>query len=386
MFRVTKRYICKLVMKKLIIVFLSALVFFSCETDFDVASDWKEILIVYGLLEPNETDHYIRIQKAFLDEETGALEIAPISDSIYSQDSLVVTMRDVENDITYTLQKIQSPVSGIVKDPGIFGTTPHVLFTFNATLTPGNTYELTATNVRTKLVITSKTKVLGSDFIFRYPGLLTKLNNNTDFRELRFDYNDPNAEFSVDFKPVANAFVYQLDATLHMDNYQRTGGVWNKTGEEKIDWNIFKNTFRKDFSTATGNFISNDYLRIAFFDNLNVKLTGVPTSTGTHRKMEFISFEMTAAGEELQNYIDINTDNFDITEGFSKPVYTNIDNGIGVFSSRITVPITYDHSTAPFNAENLFVIENITQDSLHCNFLTKDLNFLCAANEPCFCQ
>jgi len=373
-------------MKKLIIIFLSALILFSCDTDFDVASDWKEIIIVYGLLEPDESDHYIRLQKAFLDEEVGALEIAPISDSIYTQDSLVVTIRDIENDVTYALQKIQSPSSGIDKDPGIFGTTPHVLFTFNATLTPGNTYELTATNVRTNLVITAQTQLLGTDFLFRYPGLLTKLNSTTDFRELRFDYADPSSTFSVDFKPVDNAFVYQLDATLHMDNYARSGGVWTKTGEETVDWNIFKNTFRKDFTTATGNFIENSYLRIAFFDNLNVKLTGVPTPTGTHRKMEFISFEMTAAGEELQNYIDINTDNFDITEGFSKPVYTNVTNGLGVFSSRITVPITYDHNFVPFDEENLFVIENITKDSLHCNILTTDLNFLCAANEPCFCQ
>lgn len=377
-------------MKKLIVVFFSALVFFSilfsCKTDFDVASDWKEILIVYGLLEPNDTIHYVRIQKAFLDEETGALDIAPISDSIYTQDSLVVTIRDVESDITYNLQKIQSPSSGIIKDPGIFGSTPNVLFTFTAALVPSNTYELMVTNVRTKLVVTAKTKILGTDFVFRKPGLLTKYNNSTDFRELRYDYIQPEATFSIDFKPVDNAFVYQLDATLHMDNYERVGTAWNVTGKETVDWNIFKNEFRSDFSTAIGNFISNDYLRISFFDNLNVKLTGVPPSTGTHRKMEHISFEMTAAGEELQKYIDINSDNFDITEGFSKPVYTNIENGLGIFSSRITVPITYDHNFAPFDVENLFVIENLTQDSLYCNYLTEDLKFLCSANEPCPCQ
>lgn len=48
-------------------IFLTAFLFFaSCETDFDINADWKDITVVYGALNQNDSIHYIRIQKLFL--------------------------------------------------------------------------------------------------------------------------------------------------------------------------------------------------------------------------------------------------------------------------------------------------------------------------------
>ncbi|MCC7244082.1 MAG: hypothetical protein IT269_00265, partial [Saprospiraceae bacterium] len=59
-------------MQKLLFLPLLALLVASCSNDFDVAAPWKEIPVVYGLLSPQDTAHYIRIEKAFLDASEGA--------------------------------------------------------------------------------------------------------------------------------------------------------------------------------------------------------------------------------------------------------------------------------------------------------------------------
>ncbi|MBU1721001.1 MAG: hypothetical protein KKA07_18185, partial [Bacteroidetes bacterium] len=69
---------------KRLLIFLGIIAVFaySCETDFDVTADYKDITIVYGLLSQNDTVQYIRINRAFLGDGN-ALEMAAIPDSSY---------------------------------------------------------------------------------------------------------------------------------------------------------------------------------------------------------------------------------------------------------------------------------------------------------------
>jgi len=63
----------------------------SCETDLDINADWEEITIVYGILNPNDSIQYIKINKAFLGQGD-PYEFAKVSDSLYHKDSLDVTL------------------------------------------------------------------------------------------------------------------------------------------------------------------------------------------------------------------------------------------------------------------------------------------------------
>ena len=72
-------------MKKLIVILsiLSIVVMQSCSNEFELTENWKDITIIYGLLDASDTAQYIRIEKAFLDETTSALTIAQEADSIF---------------------------------------------------------------------------------------------------------------------------------------------------------------------------------------------------------------------------------------------------------------------------------------------------------------
>src|SRR5437764_4127391 len=45
----------------------------SCSEDFTVGAPYKAITVVYGIMDVGDTAHYIRIQKAYYDENMSAL-------------------------------------------------------------------------------------------------------------------------------------------------------------------------------------------------------------------------------------------------------------------------------------------------------------------------
>ena len=64
-------------------IILVLLAFSSCENTVDINADWKETIVVYGLLDPNDSVQYIKVNKAFLNQNTSAYTVAQISDSLY---------------------------------------------------------------------------------------------------------------------------------------------------------------------------------------------------------------------------------------------------------------------------------------------------------------
>ena len=77
------------------IVLCILFLFLSCETDFEINASWKNVAIVYGLLDQSETVQYIRINKAFLGDED-AYVMASISDSInYDPSNLEVKIEKI---------------------------------------------------------------------------------------------------------------------------------------------------------------------------------------------------------------------------------------------------------------------------------------------------
>ena len=83
------------------------LLFPACDNELDVAAQWKEIAIVYALLDPKEDVNYIRIQRAYLDEKTGALSFSDIPDSLYF-DTLDVKVTEFHQGVegnTYSCSK-----------------------------------------------------------------------------------------------------------------------------------------------------------------------------------------------------------------------------------------------------------------------------------------
>ncbi len=151
--------------KFLILCLLVALLgFTSCSKDFDSNAPYKDVTIVYGLLNPDDQDHYIKIYKGFLTSDN-AYEAAKEYDSLYYFDQIDVVMEEYKDGrltATYPLDM----TTDIPRElEGDFAAPEQLLYHFSAELNPEATYKLVITNKESGRVVTAETDVLGTFFL-----------------------------------------------------------------------------------------------------------------------------------------------------------------------------------------------------------------------------
>lgn len=139
-------------MKKFILPLLAmlALSFLnSCSEDFKVAAPYKSVTVIYGLLDRGDTAHYIRIQKAFLDDNKNALDMAQNPDSSYFR-SLNVRIKRLNFYGAYVdtihLDRVDLNAEGYPKEEGTFFNAPNYAYKFKNTLDPNYIYRIIVTN------------------------------------------------------------------------------------------------------------------------------------------------------------------------------------------------------------------------------------------------
>jgi hypothetical protein len=308
----------------LVIPFLFIL---SCDDDFQINADWKDITIVYGLMNPNEADsiHYLRINRAYLNEDANAISLAQIPDSTNYQDSLFVRLKSYRNGNYLPNEDIifyKTPNDN--KDSGLFATADQYLWATPAQtiLDSRNTYRLLITNTVSGKEVSSSTEIVENVTpIFPRDGLKVTIN--------------PDNDLTVQWLNGKNAFFYDVSAEIYYNEYEKN--LPDEKVKKKITWPLIR-SLHPSSTTQT------DEMKVAvpgenFFellkDNIEVDLS---------KEREFLrmDFIFSAGGEEIYNYINVNQPSIGAVQ--KKPEYTNITNGLGVFSSRnknvVSVKIT----------------------------------------------
>jgi hypothetical protein len=112
-------------------LFSLAIVTNGCKDDFDPSGNFEEIPIVYGLLNQQDTAHYIRIERAFLEKATSALTLARDTNSLYFK-NLNVTLEQLDNRgqtvLTFPLSRVNGTLEGYPRESGIFNSNPNILY------------------------------------------------------------------------------------------------------------------------------------------------------------------------------------------------------------------------------------------------------------------
>lgn len=145
-------------MKRLIfpLVAVIALLITGCSEKFKIAAPYKDITVVYGFLDKKDTAHYIRIQKAYLDENKNALAMAKEVDSnFYTAINVRIerlNMSDLSLFDTIHLNRVDLTAEGYPKQPGAFFDAPNYAYKFTNTLDYKYIYRLKITNLVTGAV------------------------------------------------------------------------------------------------------------------------------------------------------------------------------------------------------------------------------------------
>jgi hypothetical protein len=331
-------------MKKLLFPAIAlSFIFSSCSNEVDVIADWKETPIIYGLLTLDSTNQYIKLYKAFLDEETSALEIAQNPDSFYYQYDVEVYLEKKSNGQRIDLVKTEiAPLD----DDGDFATTPNIIYKFTETLSQNETYIFHFNNTLTGKTATSETPIV-NDFLINFP---------PEGYDFNFTIQNP---INIQWKSAKHGKVCDLVFRFTYDewNINTPSDATTKSVEWKVAGNIVSN------STVGGEQLSARLDGASFYTSLK---SLIPENSELRRRAVTRPIELLfyVGGEELYNFIRVNQAQSGITSLQTLPEYTNVTGGLGIFSSR------------KYKLREDLGMNNVSLDSLSCGFVTGNLNFV----------
>lgn len=299
---------------------LAALTLWGCSSDLDVTAPYKNITVVYALLDPLSTDgttpetlHFVKINKAFLGDGD-AYTYAQIPDSTEFTDAQLqahIEKLDDNGNVTASYELRDTIMDG--RDPGIFNGPQHKLYCFNAALDPTARYRLNAVakgeqiTAVTPLVenFSPNPVVLASNF-----KLALAVNNAYGSPLIRWT-SGPNGkryEFSYRFKYdeiALNGDTAHLSFTEYVGTVVATGSSGNETMELNIDGEGF-------------------YQSIAAHVH--------PDDNVTKRVFRGVDLVWAVAAPDLHTYLQLANPISGIVE--EHPQFSNVTNGYGLFTSR----------------------------------------------------
>lgn len=294
----------------------------SCETDFDLTADYKDITVVYGLISQNDTMHYLKINKAFLGEGN-ALEFAKEEDSMSYYNDLEVKIDELKGtEVTNTFYFDTTTITN--KDQGIFYYPEQTVYASRYIMPSDNsskTYRLQITNKKTGKIITAETALI-HDFAFSSPRPgQPVIGFNSDFPQ------------KIEWKSAVNGKRYDLSMRFWFEEVHKGSA---DTISRYVDWSLGA---VKSSGILGGQSMELQYQPQGFFTVVNAK---IPYKAGDAMSEDQVQSRLvnrmevifSVAGDDLNTYMEVNEPSSGIVQ--DKPDFTNIINGIGLFSSRFT--------------------------------------------------
>lgn len=319
-------------MKK-IQIFLSILmaagILASCSTKVDLYADYKDIPVIYGLLDSNADTNYVKIIRAFSGSDEGAVDatqVAFIPDSNNypgKLDAKIYRLKriygnDYEIDKTYVLDTMTIHD----KDSGAFYYPNQKVYYTNEKIlsnSANNHYKYYLEVIKGNDTVTSETGIVGGE------------NFRISTNKVTFVSEETDKTGQIKFFPAENAEVYNLEFRFYYKERHQGEIQWT----QKMVKYSFGMRSIEDIDYEDGTYYIN-YNWNLLFNLLNSAIGNdiEHVERKFHTKNSFV-ISLAAGGEELYNYITINQGAGGLSQNI--PDYTNIKGGYGVFSSRVNL-------------------------------------------------
>lgn len=297
-------------------VMFSMMVFSSCETDVDIYAEGNETTIVYGYLDVDADTNFLKITKSFVGN---AIETAPIYSASNYDYKLDVQLRgrfaDNPNVVSVAAFDTISVYKPYDSNSIFYSGRNQVLYYTTRKLKENEEYQLTIKR-NDGVELTSKVKTISGSSI-RKPtysiSFESPVSNSIDWRP------NTTGELAAYYEVVGYFHYKQFlqngtDTTRHTMKWVMGSGTGEQLWSSSDKWLSIRYT-PKDF-----------YNRLQADDNI---VNNSPDFVG--RIVEGFEIVVTSTGEELYNYILIQNSGSAIQD---TPEYTNIENGMGILSSR----------------------------------------------------
>ena len=336
--------------KLLYLFFLGSIFLTSCETEVDTIAEYKDITVVYGLLNPNETDHYIRITKAF-SGEGNANDMANDANNFYYADGEIsVTIDEYDasefkRSFPLTRVDVSSNIPPIPKDDGVFDNSVNILYKFvEPNLKQDYTYKLKIVNNKLGKEITSETKIANDP----------SLSNEAQFAVNRIklaNSDGTSLTHSFSIKPGLNSGRIRVNFIFNYNEHYTDTNIIPKPMKVKISLGEQKTTSNDGGEVLVYTLEGNNFFS-ALQNNIPATVPNLKSRSISNATLEII-----AAGIDLSTYIAVNEPSVSVNQ--TKPEFTNLTNALGVFSSRnITTVYSSTFLGQPLSVENQYGFNN----------------------------
>ncbi len=311
------------------------LIFSTCKTnDFDTNAEYREIAVIYGLLDIGTTKQYIKVSKGFQNTNTNAVELAADDPEITQfQDSLEVTLHEYNGAGTWIQSQPMTKEFLALKDQGTFNQENNYWYTIDTslmTLKGGYEYEVQAKNIVTGNIHSGSAKMI-DDFCIVRPTASFNC-DDFDLPAITFYTVKGYRKIAVEFETALNAEVYKVYVDFNYAEF--TDNDTSTTVRKTYRFPIQSSIMRPYDSKGVVELQLNSE---AFFTSFMNQLDTALQVESMKRYPENLTFTIVASGPEMAEYISAENAYSAITQ--TKPFYTNItdqdgNEGAGLMTSR----------------------------------------------------
>lgn len=314
------------------IALICILFFWSCDNEVELTTDFEEKTVVYGLLDQSQDTQFVKINRTFLEPNTNALQLAK-DPSRLVYDNLTVNLIEKGSNKKIALQKILRP-----KNNGIFSGDRNELYFTNKRLKNNQEYDLeiikddgSITRGSTRTIFDLDVLSPDMDTSFK----LARLNTSVSFIRDNNQIQDQNFEFRLSRRirelEIRFEFIY--------GEVVRKNSTQNDTIERRVFMPIGRVINPNPIDPSNPDRRDNVRLTVNGSRFLNAIEAQVPADLTNPSKKVIndwnVEIEVLAADEDYSFYRDLNGP----IDGLAqvRPEFTNISDGIGLFSSRYTL-------------------------------------------------
>lgn len=297
--------------------------FNSCNDKVDLTGDFRQTVVIHGLLDQADSVHYIKINRAFIGPGD-AFEFAQIPDSNYFE-NLSATITEFVNGAQTRVWTLKDTLVDGKSENGVFFGGQEKVYYFHtinqSPLNPNGLYKLNVNINNGEIIVKSETD------------LVRNITTNVSPTAPQFKFYNNLGEYTsqgVTVSGTGNAYVLNAAMVINFKEFIGTDQTSKSFKWSLGESNVLPNT-NKTFS-ASGS---------TFYELIKSNVTNNPAIT--KRTLESIEVIFTGGHENLYNYISVNKPSSSLAQ--SKPSFTNliVEQGdarvIGVFSSRLTLRI-----------------------------------------------
>ena len=337
-------------MKNSCLIFLVCLgcLFNACKPDFSLNAPHKDVPIVYGILNYQDSIHYVKIYRGFQPSQGTAFIDAQNPDSIYYYNDIKVVLQEYKGEARTSRPDIPLEIThDFPRDAGIFYyDKERILYTAKALLNKDMIYNINISNKLTGNEINGKTLLVGDFKIQSTTVNMLAPNPAISFSE---------ATNAMDYEIHVNFMYFEVDiktnTVVKMDTIVKNicpqiGGSFNRS----VSGDLYKN--------YTPTFYDDIVAHVKPNSNV-VRYIGSPRSPGA-----CIEVEAWAAGESLKQFLLANKPTSSFVQ--VNNIYTNLtastDCVFGFLSSRT-------------KCGSEFSVTDTSADSLYFGRKTRHLGF-----------